>query len=269
MPRSIGVGNADTIQQRCRFFGYKRKYLDMCRIFLPRKSKRAYIDYVLHEEDLRNKLIKFSSKNRSLKEFKREFLLSPELNITRKNVISDDLKRYRLQGWRPIVNFDSNYLENNNVINEFISSLNLYSSSFSGDNELQKHEQCEVSYFELFNNLLLNLKYTDPTNSLLVNHIFHLLSVLKDTEENNVLIVNMSLGKERKRSLNEQKVIRQLFQGSNIKTNYNGDRSVMVLDKITVQIHNVLLTNNSKIVKTLAFYIPKNLGQNLISLDNS
>ena len=29
-----------------------------------------------------------------------------------------------------------------------------------------------------------------------------------------------------------------------VKTNYNGDRAVMVLDKITVQIHNILLTNN-------------------------
>ena len=26
MPRGIGVGNADTVQQRARFFGYKRRY---------------------------------------------------------------------------------------------------------------------------------------------------------------------------------------------------------------------------------------------------
>ena len=44
MPRSIGVGNADTIQQRCRFFGYKGNIL-ICRIFYQ-ENKEAYIDYV-------------------------------------------------------------------------------------------------------------------------------------------------------------------------------------------------------------------------------
>ena len=32
MPRGIGVGNADTLQQRARFFGYKRRYLGICRV---------------------------------------------------------------------------------------------------------------------------------------------------------------------------------------------------------------------------------------------
>ena len=34
MPRDMGVGNADTIEQRARFFGYKRRYLGYCRVFL-------------------------------------------------------------------------------------------------------------------------------------------------------------------------------------------------------------------------------------------
>ena len=34
MPRGPGVGNADTIQQRARFLGYKRSYLGYCRVFL-------------------------------------------------------------------------------------------------------------------------------------------------------------------------------------------------------------------------------------------
>jgi hypothetical protein len=34
MPRGLGMGNADTVQQRARFFGYKRSYLGQCRIFV-------------------------------------------------------------------------------------------------------------------------------------------------------------------------------------------------------------------------------------------
>jgi hypothetical protein len=46
MPRGVGVGNADTLQQRGRFFGYKRAYLGYCRVFLSpntavRLSKRC------------------------------------------------------------------------------------------------------------------------------------------------------------------------------------------------------------------------------------
>src|SRR6185437_9790340 len=34
MPRGRGVGNADTIQQRARWFGYKAGYLGYCRVYL-------------------------------------------------------------------------------------------------------------------------------------------------------------------------------------------------------------------------------------------
>jgi hypothetical protein len=47
MPRnSISKSNADTIQQRCRFFGYKENYLSSCRVFLPEISIEEYVEYV-------------------------------------------------------------------------------------------------------------------------------------------------------------------------------------------------------------------------------
>ena len=268
MPRSIGVGNADTIQQRCRFFGYKKGYLDMCRIFLPRRSKRAYIDYVLHEEDLRNKLEKFSASDKSLAEFKRAFLLSQELNITRKNVISDDLRRYRMIGWRPIVQLDANYKHNTSMIDSFLSGLEFYSSPQSGDLENQKHEQCDIESNTILEHLLVNLSYVDVTNSLLVNHILSLISVLNDMEPQVVTVVKMSNGKPRTRSLNEQDKIPNLLQGSNKKTNYYGDRSVCSENNITIQVHNIQVKNKSIGFRTLAFHIPEGLSQNIIALTN-
>lgn len=54
MPRyTVGPTNADTIQQRCRFFGYKTSYIKSCRVFLPQASIQNYVDYVEHEEELR------------------------------------------------------------------------------------------------------------------------------------------------------------------------------------------------------------------------
>ncbi len=46
MPRySVGKSTADTIQQRCRFFGYKQNYLWSCRVFLPLEAILEYKEY--------------------------------------------------------------------------------------------------------------------------------------------------------------------------------------------------------------------------------
>ena len=61
MPRGIGVGNADTVQQRARFFGYKRQLprLLPC-ISGTRNAYHAFQAYVEHEEDIRDQLIAVS-----------------------------------------------------------------------------------------------------------------------------------------------------------------------------------------------------------------
>jgi hypothetical protein len=57
MPRSMGVGNADTIQQRARFFGYKKDFLGHCRVYLDAENIHLFSEYVNHEEDIRKKLV--------------------------------------------------------------------------------------------------------------------------------------------------------------------------------------------------------------------
>src|SRR6185437_349048 len=56
MPREIGVGNADTVEQRARFFGYKRRYLGYCRVFLESTVRNAFRFYLEHERDIRTRL---------------------------------------------------------------------------------------------------------------------------------------------------------------------------------------------------------------------
>ena len=94
MPRGQGVGNADTIQQRGRFFGYKRAYKGFCRIFLERDVIDAFRAYVEHEEDIRGQLLHHRDTGRSLSDWRREFFLSSRLRPTRNNIIDIDY-------WRP------------------------------------------------------------------------------------------------------------------------------------------------------------------------
>ena len=98
MPRGIGVGNADAIQQRGRFFGYKRPYLGFCRVFLERELHDAYRDYVLHERSMHDFLRQAIASGRPLDEIYRQILISPNLKPTRKNILTPDVFRTGLDG---------------------------------------------------------------------------------------------------------------------------------------------------------------------------
>lgn len=81
MPRhTVGVATADTIEQRCRFFGYKMKYIKSCRVYLPEQSITNYVDYVDNEEELRT-ILKNSD---TLKEAGHALMSSPNLQQCRK-----------------------------------------------------------------------------------------------------------------------------------------------------------------------------------------
>jgi hypothetical protein len=87
MPRGAGVGNADSIQQRGRFFGYKRKYLDILKGWLAADVADAFRDYISHEIHMRNELKNLDLKEGSISDWRRNFLLDPSLKPTRQAVI--------------------------------------------------------------------------------------------------------------------------------------------------------------------------------------
>src|SRR5690606_2879506 len=117
MPRySISKSNADTIQQRCRFFGYKRNYLDSCRVYLPLDSILEYRDYVEHEEIMRKIL-----KENSLETVEQLLILNGSMNPTRSNVLSVDVVSHKLNGWRQM-NALQHIDENISFVSDFLSN---------------------------------------------------------------------------------------------------------------------------------------------------
>ncbi len=93
MPRGLGVRNADSVQQRARFFGYKEPYLSYCRVYLQDDALDAYTKYVDHEQDLRTRLKKHEATGKPLTQWKRAFFLDPEFNATRSNVLNLDYEQ--------------------------------------------------------------------------------------------------------------------------------------------------------------------------------
>jgi hypothetical protein len=98
MPRGIGGGQADTIQQRARFFGYKQKFEDLCRAWLTSSPAHQYKRYVEHESHLRRSLAELTTTGESLSTWRRQMLFDPRMKPCRAGVIGMPFVRDRVRG---------------------------------------------------------------------------------------------------------------------------------------------------------------------------
>jgi hypothetical protein len=96
MPRGAGMSMADTIQQRARFFGYKARYLGLCRVFLEPDVRDAFVNYVHHERDMIQSLRAIQDGSDTLKQWRRRFYLDPSMRPTRASVIDIPMARVAL-----------------------------------------------------------------------------------------------------------------------------------------------------------------------------
>ena len=276
MPRSVGVGNADTIQQRARFFGYKRPYLGYCRVFLEPGARDAYRKYVAHEQDMRQRLEAHSHTNSPLSEWKREFFLTSSLKPTRDTVLSLDYMRISFASkWFVIKapHDDSNAaVANWKTVAQFVDA-----HQFNPDvghkerTEIQRHKVAKVPLTIVIKDLLEPFKATRPADSQAFTSLR--IQLLEMAEADPTLICTvyqMSSGAARVRSVTDHDEIENLFQGANPDksgTIYPGDQKIVAAD-VTVQIHNVTLRDANKNIlaekiPTLAIRMPPGKGEDL------
>lgn len=264
MPRSVGVGNADTIQQRARFFGYKQSYLGYCRVYLDVDARDAYIDYVQHEEDMRRRLSEHQASGRSLNEWYREVFLSSDLNLARTNIFSHEFERTITGGdWNAIKipHFTQQIIANNqNAVTTFIRNAQFDTTG--------RIPVLQTTLANVYEELLNLLRYTSPADvgdytSMLYAFNRHLEEV---PDETCTVFLMSDFVNPRERTLNqENNQINQLFQGRS--SNYGGDREVLG-GGITFQIHILNLLREDRIaftnVPAIATHIPIELGGEFI-----
>lgn len=281
MPRNVGVGNVDTVLQRARFFGYKRSYLGYCRIFLDQVNIDFYNSIVEHEEDVREQLEEFNVNNRHLNDWDRKAVLDRMLNLTRANILYDDLDRDRFGGewFRINAPHDTEQYITTNRETVF-NFLNPKATSFTEDvghlqrTEDQKHLVARISLQDCLDNLLNNLRFTRESDSATYSSLRGILKRhLKEDSNYKCLVYLMSANsledwKKRTRRLNGNDEIQQLFQGRNPRTGdviYPGDSEIKNDDILTIQIHLLDLRSTPFIsVPTLAIWIPEKIGRDII-----
>lgn len=253
MPRGMGVGNADTLQQRARFFGYKEGYAAYCRLFLDATVDHAFTSYVRHEEALRAELEGIAREGKSLKDWKRIFFLDKSLRLTRQGVIRLPLITPRFaEGWFSQRDFgDASgdlILTNSATVDEFVGSREWTEfEDKSGPELIQRHVITDTTIADVLSGLLTPfITWGDDVASFTA-----LRAILDEAGEDlPCAVVRMSAhlpeGTHRQRSLSDGK-IKNLFQGRNPKSGvptYLGDRHVHRDDIITIQLHVCDLTED-------------------------
>lgn len=263
MPRSIGMGNADTIQQRARFFGYKSSYIGYCRVYLDVDARNSYIDYVEHEEDMRRRLSEHEASGRTLNEWYREVFLSANLSLARSNVFSHEFERTFFGGeWFTIKMPHHNNLIINNNQNTTRSFLDNYTFNTVG-----VFPSLVLPLSNVYDELLNLLRFTSQVDAADYASLLYIFS--RHLEENPDQICTIFLmsnfNHPRIRNVNTNNHINQLFQGRS--TQYQGDRSIHS-HGITIQIHILDVHQNDMpvhlSVPTIAVRVPIEIGREII-----
>ncbi len=274
MPRySVGKSNADTIQQRCRFFGYKQNYLNSCRVFLPVISISEYVEYVEHEEIMRREL-----QEKTLEEYEQVMILSNVMNPTRNNVLTADMVKHKLNGWRQL-NALQHISENISFIDNFRSEQKFTAfKDYKTDDRNHRYVKLPIEEVIKF---LKDFKIANMPDTLRKSStIQYLRHIVETTELKYAYIFEMAYkvkrGRERALVLdNKQYKISYIFSGRSTKGKsvYPGDTSIMFEDSLCIQIHKIRLQHDSiewgnKVVYTLGIYYPESLAHTFVGNPN-
>lgn len=269
MPRSVGLGNADTVQQRARFFGYKRSYQGYCRIYVGLDVQAAFVTYVRHEEDIRRRLADHRATGAPLVAWKRAFFLDPMLRPTRDSVLDLNYIRgnYR-DDWyfmrSPHKAIEA--IENNRgVVKEFLASVARDADpGHPGRTSMQIHAVGTTSLEAAYSDLLIRLRIPYAFDSQnFTGLLLQVREYLDQNPEAQCTVFEMSRGQPRERTVNADEEIPNLFQGPNPDRTgaiYPGDRNIRTPGELTIQIHvlNVLFRDGPPVtdVPAVAVWVP-------------
>ena len=225
-----GLTPIDTLYQRARWFGYKRSFFDICRVYMPQQLKEKFIDTVENENDMWNSIRAFHRTGINAKAFPRIFTLSNDrLTLTRKSVANTIVVERINPGYSydTTVDLTKEQMQHNRELYEtFFSKWKKsgYEKSFSNNNN-QIHFIIEMKYSEFLSDFLLNYEYPEG-RKLGLKSFQRILEKTKTGEiEDSVKVVVMRYKTKQQRSLIEGvKAIKELPQSWDSKTGYSGDR---------------------------------------------
>jgi hypothetical protein rflaF_11934 len=271
--RARGNSNVDNTEQRARWFGYKKDFLDVCRVWMPNQIKQDFSVILEHDDDLWATIIRSQNAGLEFKQIPRIFKLSSSvLQLTRRNVARS--VRMNMSEWKAQQYFllDSQQAIKNSELIDSIKKLQpqkVVDKQYNGDN-LHRFVP-NINYHWLFENILSKLHYNknEPLNLtffMAINEVLHNADNIRPAID----LLWVRDIKHETRALSEDNSVKQLFQGRNPNldsaTFYPGDRSMVDdrIDCMQLQIHYVKPTNRENInhyCPMIALYIPQRYAE--------
>lgn len=252
MPRyTKGPSNADTIQQRCRFFGYKEDYIKSCRVFLAPWSVADYMDYITHEEELRSTLASCDT----LAQAERKILLSPRLKPTRSNVLPISVVNTKLKGMHGMQAFESKERieANDKVVNAFLAA---HANDFVVHDEYttadRTHRWMKLPIedaIEFLDSFRFGNYQDAARKAATIRYLRYLSGSDNPDALKYVYFIQMAFNAPiRHRSFDKNSLRLEdstdIFAGpssADDSTDYPGDRKISGNDSITIQLHHIYL----------------------------
>ena len=261
-------GNMDTTLQRARWFGYRSKYLDLCKIFTTDEIAKEFTVLAEVEDDLWEQ---FEDVEKGLLDIK-DIIIQAE-NTKQKPTAKNKAKfkkisfRNRWVKQKFIVTNNNEISANNTCIEKLIASIAHWSMTNVSSNNGTQTAQYAVFTAEQLKDLIQSIETAfdrEPFNKATIKELVgssDIPVILMWTDNDN---------KIRYRSIyndSAQDRIKALHQGANTtdieKLTYYGDQKVIIdPDKINVQIHYISpgVSKNERLGKDqymFAIYMPK------------
>lgn len=293
MPRNAST-NADTLQQRARFFGYKRSYEGLCRVFLLDEAIDAFESNVESEEFVRKALA--AHRGKPLQEWKRDFILNRVLSPTRKAVIGRSVIPVPMdQGWvvPGSLYYDAEAVLHNRQL--FERKAAAWRQAYGAVDAAQRPEFKDVRRDSSRNILIEGVPIDEILDFLLDVRIRSLddstditattISLVKHRDDavkpplvDVILVGDLSTDGLTGRSLTRNGKINNLFVGESpkgaasiAKLNYVGDRALFTPGRVTLHLRYLVFKPDTKIdsrvsdcVPWFAVHLPESVAKDCI-----
>lgn len=261
--RQAKKDNVDTLFQRARWFGYKEKYIDLCKVYMPCELAEKFVELNNHEEYLWNTIKIFLQTGQSLKKMERLFKLDSKLlRLTRTSISKtiDIYSRYTGYSYDKAIDFlEEDRVKNLKLYDEFI--INHQSNFIDMQDGNHCNSYCTIKFSDFYREFIKKYKFAVSANKLTLSS-FEAINRLVESNlmDDECQIINMKIGENISRNLVDGgSFIKELPQGYNksSKSTYLGDRRIG-RDKFTVQLHCIYTTDINKKYLLLAVNNPYN-----------
>lgn len=248
MLRTSPKGQIDSMQQRARFFGYRGKDLSLTRVYLSAETHSAFRDYVKHEEGTREELKKMQEAGKSLKKWRRNFLIRAGMQLTRKSIQSlltqtTDLAKITYP-MLPFFKFEEHNPEHLKLLEDISKNwgLKLDKATKKTWTEAQQHLSAYVDADVVLDDIIAKFNWSNEKDTARWDSSFYLMKLMVDEarKDGKKLEFKVMVMRPSERGLGERGVTNGswgLLQGSNPSNGYPGDNSMADPDVTTIQLH--------------------------------